>query len=357
MKQKRILVTAVGGSGGSNYVSSLRLVNDENFYIIGTDVRKFFLELAPNLDKKYLIPRADDKNYLDALNTIIQKEKIDFIHFQSEEEVWFAANNADKINAAFLVPDKKTLKTTYNKAAVNKALAKKHISVPGAIHLTSKEDIKTAIKLLKGKNEKVWLRAITGGGSRASLPVYTVKQAEGWIDYWRSYKGLDYQDFMISEFLPGKEFAFQSIWQNGKLITGMARQRVEYLFGYLFPSGQSSSPSVAMTVHRDDVNKTATNAVLSVDKNASGIFCVDIKENSDGIPCVTEINAGRFFTTNNNFSTAGLNMPYYHVLMGLGKKLPSIPQYNGIPEGWYWIRMIDMGYKLVKGEEWTIENL
>jgi carbamoyl-phosphate synthase large subunit len=134
----------------------------------------------------------------------------------------------------------------------------------------------------------------------------------------------------------------------------MVRQRIEYLFGHLFPSGQSSSPSIAMTVHREDVNELATKAVLSIDKKATGIFCVDIKENVRGIPCVTEINAGRFFTTSINFSTAGLNMPYYYVLMGLGlkNKLPKLPQYNGLPAGWYWIRLTDMGEKLVKGEKW-----
>lgn len=357
MQQKRILVTGVGGSGGTNFVASLRLIKDEDFYIVGTDTRNYFLELASNVDKKYLLPRADEPGYLDKLNAIIEKEKIDFLHCQSEEEVWMISNNKEKIKAKTMFPNKETLKTTYNKATLNKALSEEKISVPKALHITSKEDIETAIKTLKGKNEKVWLRAIRGGGSRASLPVYNVKQAEGWIDYWRSYKGLEYQDFMISEFLPGKEFAFQSVWYKGELVTCMARERVEYLFGYLFPSGQSSSPSVAKTVHREDVNNVGTQAVQTVDPNATGIFCVDIKENVDGIPCVTEINAGRFYTTSINFSTAGLNMPYYYVKFGLGEQIPAVPQYNGIPAGWYWIRMIDMGYKLVKGDQWTFDTI
>ncbi|HSX09847.1 MAG TPA: hypothetical protein VLF93_06855 [Candidatus Saccharimonadales bacterium] len=357
MRKKRILVSGVGGSGGSNYVSSLRMVKHEQFYIVGTDTRNFFLELAPNIDKKYIVPRADDPSYFSTINKIIEKEKIDFMHCQSEEEVWIVSNNLDKIKTKVLLPAKETLTITTNKASLNKALAKEAISVPRAIHLKTTKDLELAIRTLRGKHKKVWLRAITGGGSRASLPVYNLKQAEGWIDYWHSYKGLTLKDFMISEFLPGKEFAFQSVWHNGILITSMARQRVEYLFGYLFPSGQSSSPSVAMTVHRDDVNELATKAVLTVDKHATGIFCVDIKENEKGVPCVTEINAGRFFTTNNNFSTAGLNMPYYHVLLGMEETLPKLPQYNGIPANWYWIRMIDMGYKLVKGEKWTGQKI
>lgn len=351
--QKRILITGVGGSGGSNFVSSLRLIENESFYIVGTDTRNYFLELASNIDKKYLLPRADEANYLEKLKELIHKEKIDFLHTQSEEEVWVVSENASSLPVKTMLPKAQTLSITYDKIRLNEVLHSNDVSVPKAMRINSKDDLLRGIKELRGNNQKVWLRAIRGGGSKASLPVYNELQAEGWIDYWKSYKHLDYPDFMVSEFLPGKEFAFQSVWRDGELITSMARERVEYLFGYLFPSGQSSSPSVARTVHREDVNALGAKAVRAVDKHATGIFCVDMKENSDGVPCVTEINAGRFYTTSINFSTAGLNMPYYYMKLAMGEKIPKIPQYNGIPAGWYWIRMIDMGYKLVKGEEWT----
>ena len=60
------------------------------------------------------------------------------------------------------------------------------------------------------------------------------------------------------------EFAWQSLWYNGELVTSQARERLEYIFGNLTPSGQTSSPSVAKTVNRDDVNEAGKNAVLAV---------------------------------------------------------------------------------------------
>lgn len=352
--QYRILVTAAGGAGGANFISSLRLDKTTDYYLVGTDTNKYLLELTSGLDKKYIIPRATDLNYIDTLNTILKKEKIDFVHFQSEEEVWFASHYNIDIQAKILLPRKQTLLITYNKAAFNIFCKENDIKAPASVWPKNKKDLEQAIKILKKGQKQVWLRAITGGGSRASLPVYNIKQAEGWIDYWKSKKGYGYTDFMVSEFLPGKEFAFQSIWYKGNLVTSMVRERVEYLFGHLFPSGQSSSPSVAKTVHRDDINKLATKAIKTLDSHAEGIFCVDIKENKDGVPCITEVNAGRFYTTSNNFSTAGINMPSMYTKLGLGEKLKESPkQYNGIPAGWYWVRMIDMGYKLIKGERWT----
>src|SRR5579864_3294007 len=132
MRKKRILVSGVGGSGGTNYVSSLRMVKDEQFYIVGTDTRNYFLELAPNIDKKYLVPRADDSTYFTTINKIIEKEKIDFMHCQSEEEVWVVSHNLDKIKTRVLLPRKETLKITTNKAILNEILSKENISVPKA---------------------------------------------------------------------------------------------------------------------------------------------------------------------------------------------------------------------------------
>lgn len=354
-QQRRVLITGAGGAPGSNFIASLRLATEENWYIVGADVDKMHLELTQGVDAKYVLPRVSDPNYIETLNRLVKKERIEFIHCQPEPEVEFLSQHKDELDAKTLFPSPATLAITTNKDRLNMILNEVGVLVPEAYHLHDRESLEKALKLLLKRGDRVWLRATRGGGSRGSLPVNTMLQAEGWIDYWMKLKGLEYSDFMMSEFLPGKEFAFQSIWYDGKLVTSMVRERVEYLFGHLFPSGQSSSPSIAKTVHRDDVNELGTKAVLAADPHATGIFCVDIKENVDGKPCVTEINAGRFFTTSNNFSTAGLNMPYYYVLMGMDgiDAVPELPQYNGIPADWYWVRMIDMGYVLVKGDSWT----
>ena len=177
------------------------------------------------------------------------------------------------------------------------------------------------------------------------------EQALMWVRYW-SDNGLVIEDFMVSEFLPGREFAFQSIWRDGRLVTSAARERLEYLFGFLTPSGQTSSPALARSVHRPDVNETAAAAVRAVDPSATGIFCVDLKENAAGVPCVTEINAGRFFTTSIFFSEAGCNMPYYYTRMAYDEDVPDLPQFDAVPEGLYWVRLMDMGDRLLREGEW-----
>ena len=347
---KRIMVTGAGGSAGINFIESIRMA-PEQMYIIGTDANEWHLEL-PEIDGRYIAPRATENGYIDKLNQIIKKEKIEFVHPQPDIEVKVISENRTKINAVTFLPDEKTIEICQNKMRLNKILEGNDIHVPKAFLINDEKSLSNAINKLKERHEKIWLRAIKGAGARAALPIKEEEHGKMWIDYWEKMRGLTYGDFMACEFLPGKEFAFQSVWKDGELITSMARERLEYIFGELTPSGQSSSPSVAKTIHRADVNEIATNAILSVDKNATGVFCVDMKENKDGVPCITEINVGRFFTTSNFFANLGINMPHIYVKLAYKERLPDIEKYNAAPEGYYWIRLMDKGPILVREGEW-----
>jgi len=359
---KRIIVTGAGGSAAVNFIKSLRMAK-EKIFVVGTDISKEHLELS-NADKKYQFVPVSDQSYLEKLNRLIELEKVEFVHPQPDVEVIFISENREKINAITFLPDKKTIKLCQNKIECNEALLKAGVPVPESHRIKNDDDLKSAFEQLlpknsknSDKNDKLWFRAIKGAGSKASLPIREPEHAKMWMDYWVKMKGLGEEDFMVSEFLPGEEFAFQSIWKNGELVTSQARVRLEYLFGNITPSGQTSTPSIAKTVHRNDVNEIGTKAVLAVDRNATGVFCVDIKENKSGVPCVTEINAGRFFTTSNFFSEAGVNMPSMYVKLAYGESIPDVPKYNPLPEGLYWIRLMDCGHKLVEEGKWTSQKV
>ncbi|HSX35108.1 MAG TPA: hypothetical protein VLF62_05700, partial [Candidatus Saccharimonadales bacterium] len=61
-----------------------------------------------------------------------------------------------------------------------------------------------------------------------------------------------------------------------------------------------------------------------------------------------------FFTTINFFAHAGLNMPAMYIELAMTGKLKEKPQQlNPLEDDLYWVRMIDMGYKLVKGGAWS----
>jgi carbamoyl-phosphate synthase large subunit len=262
------------------------------------------------------------------------------------------SENREKLLAKTLLPSKLAIRTAQNKLNCINRLREFGVSVPMSFRISKPVDLKIAIGILQGKgHKKFWLRAIEGAGSRAALPIPNWEFACMWINYWDTIKDVKWGEFMISEFLEEKEYAFQSIWKDGELITSQARERIEYLFGSRMPSGQSSSPTVARTVSNDQVNETSIAGIKALDNKPNGIYCVDLKENSQGIPCITEINAGRFFTTSIFFSIAGCNMPYMYIKSAFNETLPLVKKLNPLPEGLYWIRQIDMQERLVREDE------
>jgi carbamoyl-phosphate synthase large subunit len=348
---KRILVTGAGGNASQSFIASLRM-SGEPFYLVGTDTNPFHLEAA-DVEARYRLPRCNAPDYLAALRALLDREGIDLLHAQPDPEVAFLSAHRDALPVRLFLPSPGAIQTCHDKVQSNRVWHQAGVPVPLSFPVADGETLSQAVTRLLERGEQVWVRASRGAGSRAALPVCSERQAREWIHYWEVSKGLSPQDFMVCEYLPGAEFAFQGLWHRGRLVTSMARERVEYLFGNLMPSGQSSSPSIARTVHRDDVNDIATRAVQSIDPIPHGVYGVDLKENAAGVPCVTEINIGRFYTTSNFFSAAGCNMPWLYVQLAFDAVIPAMPAYNALEADLYWVRGVDRAPKLIRGNTWS----
>ncbi|MCS7098389.1 MAG: hypothetical protein NZ922_05385 [Candidatus Methanomethyliaceae archaeon] len=347
---KRILVTGAGGPAGINFVKSLRIA-PESFFIVGTDINKYYLELV-DADVRQLAIPCTNPNYIDFLNEVIDKHKIEMIHPQPDIEVRVISENREKIKAITFLPKKETIRICQDKLESAKIWNNAGIPVAKAIEIEDEDAIEKAGEIF---GYPFWIRATSGAGGRGSTPCYNAEMGKAWIRYWKS-RGEKWK-FMAQEYLPGRNLAFHSIWKDGELIVSQVRERLEYIYPHLSPSGVTGTPSVAVTVDRPDVDKIATECILAIDKNPSGIFCVDLKENKEGVPCPTEINAGRFFTTSLFFSQAGLNMPYIYVRLAYDEPIPKMKKYNALGAGYYWIRHMDAGPILIKEGEWRSISL
>ena len=346
---KKIVATGAGGPAGINFIMSLRLA-PEKMFIIGTEASRHFIYLAPT-DKTYLVPRADEEGYIERLNEIIRREKADFLHAQTDAEVAVVSDNREKIEANVYLPSKNTVKICQDKLESAKIWMKKGVPVAKTVELQDEHDIEKAFEEL---GSPIWIRARHGAGGKGSTPAYNKETALSWIKYWKA-RGMRWE-FIAQEHLPGRNTGFHSLWKDGELVTSMARERLEYIYPHLAPSGITGTPAVQRTIHDDNVNRIAVEAVLAIDPNFNGIACIDLKENRDGVPCATEINAARMFTTSFFFSYASkilrgdyyANIPYLYVKLAFKESIPEIPKYNVLPENIYWIRHIDAPSKLVK---------
>lgn len=345
----RVLVTGAGGSAASNYCDSLSLDTNMNTEIIGVDSSPWMLPLS-SISKKFLVPSPGGKDYLESINGICRDHQIDVVHAQPDVEVRALSECREHLVSRFFLPNHTEIALASDKFQLANLLNKSGIPSPETATGSTCEEFKFHCSLLLQSFNKLWVRARKGAGSRASLPITNVQQAVNWVEWWINEKQMKWTDFQISEFLPGKEFALQTIWQSGILISAEARVRVKYLYGFLSPSGQSSTPSVARTTTEHEVYEVGLGAIRALSNNPNGIYCVDMKTDSSNKIKVTEINVGRFFTTSNFFAHAGVNMPVLSIRAAMGEKLNPIP-IASLGDDLYWIRMVDMGYKLVHVDE------
>lgn len=348
-KMKRVLVTGAGGPAGINFVMSLKIA-PEKIFVVGTEANSYFIHLAPT-DKKYLVPNAAEPSYIAKLNEIIRKERVEFVHAQPDVEVAAISENREKLEAKVFLPSRRAVGVCQDKLESAKVWEKSNIPVAKFLELQNEKDVNKAFEEL---GSPIWIRARYGAGGRGSTLAHNKDTAFAWIKYWKS-RGMNWQ-FIAQEYLPGRNIGFHSLWKNGELIVSMARERIEYIYPNLAPSGVTGTPAVQRTIHDDKVNEIGTKAVLAIDKDFTGIACVDLKENREGVPCVTEINAGRMFTTSFFFSYASKvlrgdyfgNIPYLYVKLAFGEQIPHMPKYNVLPENIYWIRHLDAPAKIVK---------
>ena len=346
---KRILCTGAGGPAGINFIKSLALA-PEKTKVVGTEASIYYFNTIPT-KRKYLVLDANDSNYIDRLNEIIRKERIDFLHAQTDVEVEVVSKNRENLEAPVFLPSKTAVRICQDKLESAKVWKKKNVPVAKTIVIRQKQDIDKAFEEL---GSPIWIRATHGAGGRGSTPASNKETAISWINYWRA-RNVDWE-FIAQEHLPGRNIAFHSLWKEGKLVLSMARERLEYIYPYLSPSGIMGTPAVQKTVHDDKVNKIGTEAVLAVDSSFNGIASVDLKENTEGIPCVTEINPGRMFTTSFFFSYASkvlfndyrANIPYLYTKLAFRENISQLEKYNVLPADIYWIRHIDAPARLIK---------
>jgi len=329
---KNILILGAGGSPATNFVRSLRDAPEE-FNLIGTDSNKYYLQRAET-DKKYLIPPASDKNYINVLNKIIEDEKIDFLHVQNDTEMPVISNNRDRINTKCCLPSKESIRICSNKFESFKSWEKNGVPQPKTVFLNNQEDLRIAFQIL---GKKIWIREISGAGGKGSLPVTDFEHAKHWISFNKGWG-----KFIAAEYLSPDTITWQSIWNDGKLIVAQTRKRLYWELGKISPSGVSGATGAATTTSDPVLDKISLDAINAIDKKPNGIFSVDMTFDKNGVPVPTEINIGRFFTTHYFFTRAGLNMPYIYLKEAFGEEyeLPN-KKINPLPDGLMWIRGMD----------------
>jgi carbamoyl-phosphate synthase large subunit len=189
-----------------------------------------------------------------------------------------------------------------------------------------------------------------GTGSFGAIPVKNPTQVRSWIRYWEEMRRVRPGSFTLSEYLPGRDFCIQSLWKDGRLILTKMAERITYIDSGS-PSGVSSTPALAKTAYEPSVIDACTRAVRALDRRASGVYMLDIKENAACEPCITEINAGRFATITNIHDLAGEhNMAVTYVRLALDEPV-VLREAIDFAEDYFLVRSVDTLPAVMHGAE------
>ena len=306
----KIQIGGAGGDPSNNFIHSLRESQRED-HLIGMNSVPSDLFLA-DTEERHVVPYATDPKYPQAILKLLQRTQPDFLHLQNDFEIRTISRIRDQVQelgVKLFMPAADTIENCVDKYRSYKIWKQAEIKVPDTLLLHSPKDLELAFETF---GPKVWIRAVEGAGGRGALPADNFDFARLWINHFEGWG-----QFTAAEYLTSKSVTWLSIWYEGQLVVGQTRQRRTWKYGSRTLSGVTGVTGVAETCSDSIVDHVAQDAILAVGAKPHGIFGVDMTYDEEGVPNLTEINVGRFFTTHYFFTKAGLNMPEIYCNLAL----------------------------------------
>lgn len=354
----RLLISEAGGALSNGVIESLyshwpnypeytgpgvALNIDFNYvrpYLVGVSSDVYALQLS-KCAENYLIPEADEPNFVAVLNQICDEHKIELIISQHDSVIRVLSEFRDQLHAPVFLPRHDVIVTCQDKQLSNWKWHEAGLRVPRSIPINDEIDLEWAFRDL-GPN--IWLRARVGGFGKGALPTNSFDMARMWIDAQDGWG-----KFHAAEPLGKNSVTWLSIWKDGELIVAQGRKRHYWKYHNRNLSGVTGITGVGETVSDTVVDDTALAAIYAVDNKPHGIYSVDMTYGRDGRPNPTEINIGRFFTTHLFFAKAGLNVSEILVNTFFGEPIQPLPRkINPLEPGLCWAREMDVEPALVR---------
>jgi len=333
----RLLFTNAGYAPSNNLARSLR-AGAEPAFIVGCNDDQFTLKRS-DADRNYLVPPANHPEWGQALRRIVEAEHLSLIVPTIDSDPDSLSRVRKQIGEYLFLPRASVLELCRDKYRLTAFLRSNGVDTPASYQVKDLGHVTKIFRELRGR--PLWCRVRDGAGALGALPVRTPEHARSWIRYWKEMRDVPVPSFMLSEYLPGRDFGCQSLWNDGELVLIKTYERLSYLGMGSKPAQVSSVAALAKTVFEPKVVDTCTRAIRLLDAKVSGVFSVDLKENVRGVPCITEINAGRFSSATNIFDLVGKhNMAQSYVRLANGLPVDIESSYDAAPD-WYMLRGID----------------
>jgi carbamoyl-phosphate synthase large subunit len=343
----RILVTGACGVTPRAIARSLHLSRRlPDVTLIGTDRGGNWYGFYEGLyDRVYLVPDSGDSRYVGVIDDICRREAIDVAVVSPEAEVLFWSTRAFPVPT--LLPSAHFVRVAISKKKLYDALEGSDL-IPRYTTVT-RDDLLTR-RGLDFNAGPVWLRDFSDASSSGlgAIKVTDHEQAYAW-----SYLNPEISEYMVAEYLPGRNFACNLLFDRDQLLKTACYERLEYFQGRLVVSGVTGNISRGRLVNVPHVTSVGEQAIRwiasKLGEPARGLFTVDLREAADRSPLVTEINV-RHTAATSAFAEGGANLAEAQVLAALGRHDEIDEPVASFPEENIILRDIDGPPLLIRGD-------
>ena len=334
--KKKILITSMGGYGSLSLVTYLNNSIKKNIDFFGTHKDQSLLNRAKKICKNFfLVPSVDKKKkYVNSNLNLIKKFKIDFAIPNSDKEVFLFSKFRDRFKSKVFLPNHKDIILCQNKEKFLNFLKEKNLNHPYFISIKNKKDIDI---FLKNKNTKKFYIRITKETSEGAYGAAILKnksQLKLWLKIWKDFKNEKETSFTLSDYLPGRTFENLLIFRKGDLIISKVYENLSYYLTSNAITGAGSTPATASSCDEKKsrlVSQETIRVIKEISKQnhsiPNGVYHSSVRYDKNNRPNVTEINIGRFPSTNGLFNLFGkynITDIYFKILLEKKIKLRNI---------------------------------
>ncbi len=302
----RLLVTGAGSGPSNNLIRSLK-AGDSSIFVAGCHSDRFILKKSA-ADRNFLVHPTTHRAFFRDVARVFTRAGVDLLIPTTDVEVRALSRARRRLAGRVFLPPRPVIELCQDKYRLSRFLRGRGVAAPLTYAVRSLAAVPGIFRRL-GRTP-LWCRVRAGSGSTAAIPVRTPRQAQAWIAYWSTMRRVPVRSFTLSEYLPGRDFGCQSLWDRG-----------------------------------------TTRAVRALGRNISGLFSVDLKEDGEGTVCVTEINAGRFLAGTNLLDLSGKhNMAVTYVHLALGESVGALEEPDETTDH-YMVRDVDTLPGVFQAEE------
>lgn len=303
----KILVTGVGGPTPRSFALALKLYsNYSGWEFIGTDSNPLAMGLYRKdlFSNTYLVPPAGHSEYWQQINSIVKKESIEYAVVLPEKEVqlWSHASENGPLPCPAFLPDAKMADLLVDKSLMTKVLEPIG-NVPASITFGHDLlDLNVPFDIL---GPAFWVRSAQGTSGLGSLLIQSPEALRNWMQI-----NPGVSSFLASTYLPGRNLACKLLYYNGQLVRSACAERVNYIMAKVAPSGITGNTAFGRLINEPEIVTLADRNMQflfsTLGVKPHGFFTMDLKEDSNGVPFITEINV-RHVAFTQCFAAAGAN--------------------------------------------------